>query len=45
MKLLPGFWRKHFLTTELLLAVAISSAFGYWCIWHGGAVQVERILH
>ena len=44
MKLLPKWWRKHFLVVELVLSITLTAAFALWCIRFGGARQIDTLL-
>ena len=44
MNFLPQWWRSHFLTVELAVALLITAVFVAWAQWFGGHVGIERIL-
>ncbi|MGO4129219.1 hypothetical protein AB4Z01_32815 [Inquilinus sp. YAF38] len=41
---LPGFWRRHFLAVELVLALSLAAAFAFWYTASGGAVVTDAVL-
>jgi hypothetical protein len=44
MKLLPPWWRRHFLFCEGLVAVAIAALFGWWYIRQSGDLTINALL-
>ena len=44
MTFLPRWWRSHFLTSELLVAVIGTFAFICWVKFFGGAADVDQML-
>jgi hypothetical protein len=42
---MPDFWERQFLRYELLLGMAGSAAFAYWCQRRNGLAIIEPILH
>ena len=39
-----AFWRKHFLGAELMLAIALTVAFGVWVRYAHGTRQVNKLI-
>lgn len=44
MKLLPGFWRKHFLVVELIVGGLATGGLVLWCERYGGWTHVADVL-
>jgi hypothetical protein len=43
--MIPGFWKRHFLLVEGLLALLIAIGFGIWCYRFDGKAIVCPLLH
>ena len=44
MKLVPQWWRTHFLIVELALAILLALAFFWWSHWHKGWAIIDATL-
>ena len=41
---LPRFWRRHFLTVELIFALSLATVFAFWYTYMGGAAATNTVL-